>query len=133
MDGNQIITWLKDWIVPLFSLSLSLWFAATAKRDASRAEDILKKINDAVEGWQQKIMGSTVNILDSLPQVVEGRVTMARINAAQALTQGIQQAIHEISVNPQPGAAGHTQEQTLKVLVAQLNELLEKMTDKPRT
>jgi len=55
----------------------------------------------------------------------------ARIAAAKALTEGIQSAIHEIARNPLPGAAGHTQEQNLKTLVSQLNDLLTKMSGPP--
>lgn len=126
--GAEIFAFLKDWIVPLVSLGVSIWFASAAKRDADRAQTILKNINDAVDGWQRQIMGSTANILDSLPQVIEGRATLARIEAAKALTEGLQAAIHEIARNPQPGAAGHTQEQNLKTLVSQLNELLGNMS-----
>ncbi len=118
---------LKDWVVPLVSLGLSIWFASSAKRDADRAQSVLTAINNAVEGWQRQIMSSTANILDSLPQVVEGKATLARVEAAQALTQGIQAAIHHMAANPMPGAAGHTQEQQLRILVAQLNELLSQM------
>jgi hypothetical protein len=127
MLSTDFITFLKDWVLPIGSLVLSIWFAASARRDAQQADKILKNINDAVDGWQRQIMSSTANILDSLPQVVEGRATMARIDAAKALTEGIQSAIHEIAKNPQPGASGHTQNENVKTLVSQLNDLLSKM------
>ena len=127
----DLIALLKDWILPIGSLVVSIWFAASARRDAERADSILKNINSAVDGWQRQIMSSTANILDSLPQVVQGRAMLARVDAAKALTEGIQSAIHEIAKNPQPGAAGHTQEQNLKTLVSQLNELLTAMSRPP--
>lgn len=124
MNTTDIVSALKDWILPIGSLLLSIWFAASANHDAQQADAILKNINAAVDGWQRQIMSSTANILDSLPQVVEGRATQARIDAAKALTEGIQAAIHEIARNPQGGAPGHTQTENLKTLVTQLNELL---------
>jgi hypothetical protein len=133
MQSVDLVSFLKDWILPVLSFVLSIWFAASAKRDAERADSILKNINDAVDGWQRQIMSSTANILDSLPQVVQGKATLARVDAAKALTEGIQSAIHEIARNPQPGAAGHTQEQNLKTLVSQLNDLLTKMSETPRS
>lgn len=127
MNSTDFVSFLKDWILPMGSLLLSIWFAASAKHDAQQADAILKNINAAVDGWQRQIMSSTANILDSLPQVVEGRATQARIDAAKALTEGIQAAIHEIALNPKGGAPGLTQNENLKTLVTQLNELLSTM------
>jgi hypothetical protein len=72
-------------------------------------------------------MSSTVGILDSMPQVIEGKAALAKVEAAQSLTKGIQDAIHQTAINPQPGAAGHTQEEALKTLTTQLNALLASM------
>ena len=72
---------LKDWVVPF--VSVSVWFAASAKKDADKAQQVLDNVGKAVDGWQQQIMASTANILDSLPQVVAGRVTIARTEAVQ--------------------------------------------------
>ena len=124
----ELVNFLKDWVIPIVSLALSIWFAASAKRDAERAQQVLDGVNDAVEGWQKQIMASTANILDSLPQVVAGRATLARVEAAKALTEGIQVALHTIAGNPQPGAAGYTQNENLRALLDQLNGLLSTMT-----
>lgn len=125
----------KDWIIPigsivvsLVSVGIAIWFASSAKSDAAKAQNTLDSVDSAIEGWQKQIMASTVGILDSMPQVVEGKATLAKVEAAKALTQGIQDAIHEIARNPQPGAAGHTQEQNLRALTEHLNSLLSTMT-----
>jgi hypothetical protein len=107
---------------------LAIWFASSAKRDAERAQAILDQLGLAVKGWQEQIMSSTVGILDSLPQVVEGKATLARLQAIQQLTEGIQTAIHEMAKNPQGGSSGHTQELMLKTLVENVHKLLERMS-----
>ena len=129
-----IVDLFKDWLVPVLSIVLSfvsvglaIWFAASAKNDAQKAQTVLDNVNTAVEGWQKQIMASTVGILDSMPQVIEGKAALAKVEAAQSLTKGIQDAIHQIATNPQPGAAGHTQEEALKTLTNQLNSLLASM------
>lgn len=131
-----IVELFKDWMVPITSIVLSfvsvglaIWFAASAKNDAQKAQLILDNVNEAIEGWQKQIMASTVGILDSMPQVIEGKAALAKVEAAQSLTKGIQDAIHQIATNPQPGASGHTQEQALKTLTNQLNFLLTSMVD----
>ena len=126
------------WIIPIVSIvvsflsvGLAIWFASSAKSDAQKAQITLDNVNAAIEGWQKQIMSSTVGILDSMPQVVEGKAALAKVEAAKALTQGIQDAIHEIARNPQGGATGHTQEQNLKALTQQLNNLLATMAATP--
>lgn len=128
---------LKDWVIPLgsivislVSLGLAIWFASSAKSDAQKAQFVLDNVDKAIDGWQKQIMESTAGILDSMPQVIEGKASLAKIEAAKSLTDGIQAAIHEIATNPQPGASGHTQEEALKTLTAQLNHLLESMVRK---
>lgn len=126
----------KDWLIPILSIILSfvsvglaLWFASSAKSDAQKAQAVLDNVNTAIEGWQKQIMASTAGILDSMPQVIEGKAALAKVEAAQSLTKGIQEAIHQIASNPQPGAAGHTQEEALKTLTNQLNSLLTSMVE----
>ena len=137
-----IVELFKDWLVPILSITLSfvsvglaLWFSSSAKHDAQKAQSVLDNVNSAIEGWQKQIMASTVGILDSMPQVIEGKAALAKVEAAQSLTKGIQEAIHQIATNPQGGASGHTQEEALKTLTNQLNSLLASMAEanKPKT
>ena len=116
-----IVELFKDWLVPILSITLSfvsvglaLWFSSSAKHDAQKAQSVLDNVNAAVEGWQKQIMASTVGILDSMPQVIEGKAALAKVEAAQSLTKGIQEAIHQIATNPRGDAAGHTQKEALK-------------------
>lgn len=116
-------------VVSILGVILAVWFSSSAKRDAERAQAVLDQVSSAIEGWQAQIMKSTVGILDSLPQVVEGKATLARLQAIEQLTAGIQAAIHDMAGNPQPGAAGHTQEQILQTLVKSVHELLDRMSN----
>lgn len=131
-----IVELFKDWLVPIFSiilsfvsLGLAIWFSSSAKNDSQKAQMVLDNVNAAVEGWQKQIMASTIGILDSMPQVIEGKAALAKIEAAQLLAEGIQNAINQIATNPLPGAAGHTQVEALKTLTNQLNSLLASMVD----
>lgn len=116
-----IISLLKDWVIPLVSVVVSIWFAASAKKDADRADSLLLQINEAIQGWQSKIMGSATNILDSLPQVLEGKVTLAKMQAIESIIEMIRQHAQNPSKLP---ADEH--DRTMIALSAQLNMLLEK-------
>jgi hypothetical protein len=129
-----ILEFFKDWFLPIVgtvlavvSLGLSIWFASSAKIDSYKAQAALDEVNRAIGGWQRQIIGSTAGILDSLPQVVEGKASLARVEAAKTLTDGIQQAIQEVARNPQPGAVGATQVENVKILTEQLSKLLDGM------
>jgi hypothetical protein len=66
-------------VLSVLGVILVVWFSASAKRDAERAQAVLDQVGEAVKGWQAQVMGSTIGILDSLPQVVEGKATLARL------------------------------------------------------
>lgn len=110
---------LKDWLIPLGSVVLSIWFAASAKKDADQAERLLGQINEAIQGWQRQIMNSATNILDSLPQVTEGKTVLAKMQAADALIQ----AIRDHAANPKGSVA--EQKETMLALSAQLSMILD--------
>lgn len=116
----SIMQVLKDWIIPLGSVAISIWFAASAKKDADRADVLLVQVNEAIQGWQSKIMGSATNILDSLPQVIEGKATLAKMQAAESMVEMIKQH----APNPNKLSA-EEHDRTMLALSAQLSMLLD--------
>lgn len=123
----EFTQFLKDWVIPVGSLLLSVWFASSAKKDAERADNLLKQVHSAISGWQDKIMESAKNVLDSTPQIVEGRVKLAKLDAAHILIRSVQDSIRHAAQNPLPGASGHTQTEMLKEMNSQLNKILDSM------
>lgn len=124
---------IKDWIIPIGSILISCWFAASAKKDSEKASAILEQISKAVDGWQSKIMESTTGILDTIPQVIEGRAALIKVETAKNMADAINVAMQDSIKNPQPGAAGHTQTENLKELSTQLKTILDSMTSQPRS
>lgn len=117
---------LKDWIVPIFSIALSflsiglaIWLASSAKKDAKQSQETLERVNSAIEGWQKQINGSTLAILDSMPQIIEAKAALAKLETAQSINETIRQ----VANNPQPGASGHTQTEVVNSLLVQLKEI----------
>lgn len=115
---------ISGFALSFIGVLISVWFASSAKKDAEKAQNTLDNVNKAIDGWQDKIMSSTASILDSQPQIIQAKVTLAKIETAQLLVDGIKVTINEIANNPQPGASGHTQQEILKTLSLQLNDLL---------
>jgi hypothetical protein len=73
----EIVTFLRDWIIPVLSVFLSIWFAASARKDAEKAQQVLKQINESVQGWQSDLMKAATDLLNTMPQVVNGKVRIA--------------------------------------------------------
>lgn len=121
MAEQTLLAILKDWLIPLGSVILSVWFAASAKKDAERADLLLAQIRDSVEGSQRKMIESATGILDSLPQVIEGKTSLAKMQAANAVIETIRENIS----NPHRAPAAEHEKQML-ALSAQLSMLLGK-------
>jgi type II secretory pathway pseudopilin PulG len=72
---------LRDWIIPIASVLLAVWFAASARKDAERAQAVLKQINEATQGWQSEIMKAATELLNTMPQTIDGKLRLADANA----------------------------------------------------
>jgi peptidoglycan hydrolase CwlO-like protein len=73
----EIVAFLRDWVIPVIAVLLSVWFAASAKRDSDNAQQILKQINEAIQGWQSEIMKASTELLNTMPQIVDGKLKIA--------------------------------------------------------
>jgi len=91
----ETVLFLKDWVIPIASVLLSVWFAASAKKDAERAQQTLEQVDRAIQGWQSEIMASATNILNSMPQVVEGKKNLASANALELSLQMIDKKLDD--------------------------------------
>lgn len=110
---------LKDWIIPLGAVIMMVWFAASAKKDADRAQSVLTQINEAVQGAQRKMIESATGILDSLPQVIDGKTALAKTKAIETLLATIRENIP----NPR-GLPKEQHDQNILALSAHLDMLI---------
>ena len=117
-----VLAILKDWIIPFGAVVLSVWFAATAKKDADRAQTVLAQINEAVQGSQRKMIESAVGILDSLPQVMTGKAILSITHTIELTLETIKENIS----NPR-GLAKEEHDQNILALSSHLSMLLDKL------
>ena len=47
----DFVVTLKDWVIPVSSVLISVWFAASAKKDADNANELQKQVSEAINGW----------------------------------------------------------------------------------
>lgn len=115
---EQVISLLKDWLIPLGSIAISIWFASSAKKDAERAERVLVQVSSAIEGWQNRLNNSVIGILESLPQVVEGKANMAKMQAINSTLETFRERSKS-----QEGLSPHAYEQLMKTIALVLGSL----------
>ncbi len=117
----EIISFLKDWIIPLGATGMSIWFAASAKKDSERAQEVLKEIKEEIQGSQRKMIESAIGILDSIPQVIDGKIELAKLGVIQEASK----TIRENAMNPNKlPQAEH--DRSMIALAAHISTLLEK-------
>ena len=120
MSDLSIISALKDWIIPLLAVTVSVWFAASAKKDAERADALLSQIKESVEGSQKRMIDSAIGILDSLPQVMSGKAIFTITRSIELTLETIRENIS----NPK-GLPKEEHDQNIIALSSHLSILLE--------
>ncbi len=126
------LNFIKNWIIPLGSLLLAIWFASSAKKDADRAQNVLSQINEAVESWQKQIMSSTISIIDSTPQVVNGKIALAKAESTERIATSMQEILHDLSSGHTKGLSVHESVKMFEALSGQLGVVLNTI-DKQKT
>lgn len=126
---DEVIVFLKDWVIPLGATGLSIWFASSAKKDSERskqdserAQEILNEIKQEIQGSQRKMIESSIGILDSLPQVISGKSVLS-------ITKAIESALNTIKENvsnPQ-GLPKEQHDQNMLALSSHLSMLLDQL------
>jgi hypothetical protein len=121
---------LKDWIIPIvgvalafLSIGMAIAYAKAANADADRAQRVLDDVNQAVTTWQQKIIDSTVNILNATPQVVQGRMAEERARAAHQILANLSGLITGLS-NANPNAYSAERLEVIRSTLTSLKEML---------
>lgn len=125
--GLIVMTVLKDWLIPIGAVVISVWFASSAKRDADRAQTILTEIKDAVEGSQRKMIESATGILDSLPQVMTGKAILSITHAIELTLATIKENIS----NPK-GLPKEEHEKNILALSSHFAMLLDQLKTFPK-
>ncbi|MDP1814604.1 MAG: hypothetical protein Q8K92_09175 [Leadbetterella sp.] len=81
---------ITDYIIPIFSLFLSLVFFFLAWGNSKKTEEILKQINIATQTWQNDIMKYVSESLNSDPSIVGHKIYLSKLGSADNLTPIIQ-------------------------------------------
>lgn len=96
----DFVVTLKDWVIPVSSVLISVWFAASAKKDADNANELQKQVSEAINGWQDNLNKAVFEQLLTSPQIIEGKQKLAEIQIRQKATDVLLEALKNADGSP---------------------------------
>lgn len=108
---------IKDYILPIVALALSILFYISARNSAKKAEKLLEQISTATKTWQNDIMKFASDLLNSTPTVVGQKAIFSKLKAAEELTPQIDKLISELSTNDLSEEQKESKRKDIKLLL----------------
>jgi hypothetical protein len=103
---------------------VSVAFGVYGYTSSRKADQTLTAISGMMESWQNELMKSTIELIQSTPAVRESRVFQTKIEAVQNLTATIKSASEDIVKNPKTGDEDIPRQAHLTRLLEQQEKLL---------
>lgn len=125
-------------VVGLVSFVASMVFFVVGSHTEKRNQEILEKINEAIQNWQSQIMDSNIELLESRVEIVGKRVALEEAKAKHIFIEKLSDRVKYIIENPVPEELSPAQAHKLELLLKTFEtatkssvppELLEKMID----
>lgn len=108
---------ITSYIIPAVAITMSVLFWINGRDSSKRAEQLLDEVTKTTRGWQNDIMKSTNQMLNSRPEIAAHSMYVAKIEAAAKLTESIQTVTKNIIENPKIGEEAKIQYASLKMLL----------------
>jgi hypothetical protein len=99
------------------SFAGSIVFFLLGRKSEKTNRAILESINTAIKEWQSKIMASTIEILESRPEVIGSRTTLEDTKAKHEFWKNLSERIQYIIEHPISGENAKDQVAALNLLL----------------
>ena len=114
---KEIVDLLTIYVLPIVALFLSIVFYLLGRDSANRAEYVLGEIGKAAQTWQSEIMSAATSILNSSPEITGTKIYLAKIEAANKLSDAIVALVNDMGAHPKQGDEAAAQARNLKLLL----------------
>jgi hypothetical protein len=121
MTFGEVVT---QYVIPILSMIVSVAFGVYGYTSSQKADQTLAAISKMMESWQNELMKSTIELIQSTPSVRESRIFQTKIEAVQNLAETIKFASEEIVKNPKTGDEDIPRQAHLARLMEQQGKLL---------
>ena len=114
---SQDIISIVSLVIGVTSFVASIVFFIAGLKSEMRNKEILEKIETAIKGWQGKIMDTTLEAMESRPEIIGARAHQLETQSKQEFISNLSESIQKIVDNPSGGEEGKTQQENLKLLL----------------
>jgi len=119
----DIVVALQDWVIPIGSVVLSIWYASSAKKDAEQAQAVLTQVSSAITGWQNQLNDSAIQMLNSRVEIVGAKSHAHDTEMKAKLLDSLCERVKHIVEHPASGAEAEHQLSTLNLLMQSIQSL----------
>ena len=113
MDFLSVVSF----VIGVVSFVASIVFFVLGARSERRNQDLLNGINEAIQRWQGEIMASSIELLNSRPEIVGKKISLEDAKAKHQFIEQIGERIKYIVENPADENLGPGQSHNLQVLI----------------
>jgi hypothetical protein len=104
-------------VVGVVSFVASIVFFVLGSRSERRNQELLNNINEAIQRWQAEIMASSIELLNSRPEIVAKNASLQETKSKAAFIEQLGERIRYIIENPIEGDGGPAQSHALNQLL----------------
>lgn len=108
--------------IGLVSFSVSIVFFFLSSKAEKRNREIIDNINKAIQEWQNKIMASAIDMLESRPEIMGKRIVIEETKVKHDFLTNLSERIKYIIEHPVSGDGAMGQVATLKMLLDSFRE-----------
>lgn len=104
-------------VVGVVSFVASIVFFVLGSRSERRNQELLNNINEAIHRWQGEIMASSIELLNSRPEIVAKTASLQESTSKAAFIEQLGERIRYIIEHPVTGDGGAAQSHALGQLL----------------
>lgn len=103
--------------IGVVSFVASIVFFVLGTRSERRSQQLLNNINDAIQRWQSEIMASSIELLNSRPEIAAKNAALQESKSKAAFVEQLSERIRYIIEHPVSGESGAAQSHALSQLL----------------
>ena len=108
---------VSGFVVGVVSFVASIVFFVLGTRSERRSQQLLNSINNAIQRWQSEIMASSIELLNSRPEIAAKNAALQESKSKAFFIEQLSERIRHIIENPVSGEGGPAQSHTLSQLL----------------
>lgn len=119
MDLLSVISF----VIGFVSFIASIVFFVLGTRSERRNQQLLNSINDAIQRWQSEIMASSIELLNSRPEIAAKNAALQESKSKAAFIEQLSERVRYIIEHPISGEGSAAQSHALNQLLQSVENI----------